>query len=257
MKIGRRSSSQTKSTPTFSRPSPLNSCGELLRFAAECRVLTLVPIDSAPDDWIPLIHPEGALYWVHRTEVSSGPRTHAPTDPTRFKPVYTDTNLCDQDLRQEIEQSVEEIAKLREISPPLPEDWELVLELGVDDETGEPTCSYYFVCHSSRCLFWLHEFDLESVLDGLRGVTEKTHIREPTPIPGTHRTERVTRPGVTGPVLVGNDHGITTKFWLTTPRSHWETFPHDRDIPEELLQELSGILLHAGIGASGPESDLT
>lgn len=28
-------------------------------------------------------------------------------------------------------------------------------------------------------------------------------------------------------------------------------FPHDREIPEELYRELSGILLHAGIGASG------
>jgi len=39
-------------------------------------------------------------------------------------------------------------------------------------------------------------------------------------------------------------------------RSHWEAFPHNREVPEELLQELSGILLHAGIGASGPEFDV-
>jgi hypothetical protein len=29
-------------------------------------------------------------------------------------------------------------------------------------------------------------------------------------------------------------------------------FPHNREVPEDLLQELSGILLHAGIGTSGP-----
>ena len=40
-------------------------------------------------------------------------------------------------------------------------------------------------------------------------------------------------------------------------RSHWEAFPHNRDIPEELIQELSGILLHAGVGASAPEFDVT
>ena len=35
-------------------------------------------------------------------------------------------------------------------------------------------------------------------------------------------------------------------------RSHWEMFPHNREVPEELSQELCGILLHAGIGASAP-----
>ena len=128
------------------------------------------------------------------------------SDETRFKPIYTDTNMCDPDLLQEIEQFIEDINKLRAVSPPLPEDWELVLELGKDD--GEPICSYYFVCHSTRCLFWLHEFDLESVVDGLCGVTEKTHIRESTPVPGTHRAKHTTRLWVAIPVLVGNHHEI-------------------------------------------------
>ena len=89
--------------------------------------------------------------------------------------------MCDPNLQQQIERSVEEITKLRESSPPLPEDWELVLELEEDPETGNPVCSYYFVCHSTRCLFWLHEFDPKSALGELCGVTEKSHIRESTP----------------------------------------------------------------------------
>ena len=90
--------------------------------------------------------------------------------------------MRDQKLRQEIEQSIEEIKKLRDFSPPLPEDWELVLELAEDDKTHNPICSYYFVCVSTRCLFWLHEFDLEGVLNGVCGVTEITHIRESPPV---------------------------------------------------------------------------
>ena len=31
---------------------------------------------SAPEDWIPLMHPEGALYWVHETNVSLPPCAH-------------------------------------------------------------------------------------------------------------------------------------------------------------------------------------
>jgi len=128
------------------------------------------------------------------------------SDETLFKPIYTDTNMCDPDLRQKIEQSVEEINRLRDASPPLPGNWELVLELGTDDETCEPICSYYFVCHSTRCLFWLHELDLECVLDYLCGVTEKPHIRESAPVLGTYKTKHMTRPGIASPVLVGIHH---------------------------------------------------
>lgn len=154
--------------------------------------------ESAPEDWIPLMHPEGALYWVHEKA-----------------PIYTDTNMCDLNLRQQIEEALEEINELRETCPPLPVgDWELALELGEDEETGEPICSYYFVCLSTRCLFWLHDFDPESALAGLRGVTEWPHIHL----------------------------ALQAQYW-----THWEMYPHDREIPEHLLQELLGILVHAGV----------
>ena len=128
-------------------------------------------------------------------------------DEIRFEPIYTDTYMCDPDLRQEIEQCIEDIKMLRDgIYPPLPHDWELVLELGKDEKTDEPICSYYFVCHSTRCLFWLQEFDPKSALNGPPGVTDDTHIREPATVPDTHRTKRMIRPGVTSPVLVRSRH---------------------------------------------------
>jgi len=94
------------------------------------------------------------------------------------------------------------------ISPPLPEDWELALELGEDRETGNSICSYYFVCHSTRCLFWLHEFNFnpESALHGVCGVTEDTHIRESAHVPGERRTKNMIRPGIAKPVLVRTRH---------------------------------------------------
>ena len=95
--------------------------------------------------------------------------------------------MCDPNLRQQIEETLEEIKRLKDTSPPLPEDWELALELGTDDETGEPICSYYFVCNTTRCLFWLHELDLESALGSLPGVTEETHIRKSVPTLGIHK----------------------------------------------------------------------
>jgi len=89
--------------------------------------------------------------------------------------------MCDPDLRQRIEEAIEELERLMEISPPIPEDWELALELGTNGETGEYICSYYFVRLSTRCLFWLHDFDLDTVLLGLCGVTDKSHIRKSAP----------------------------------------------------------------------------
>jgi hypothetical protein len=82
-------------------------------------------------------------------------------------------------LRQRIEEALEEMDNLMRVNfPPLPgDDWELVLEL------HKNICSYYFVRHSTRCLFWLHEFDPVRALGGLSGVTERTHIRESAPAP--------------------------------------------------------------------------
>ena len=138
-------------------------------------------------------------------------------DEMRLKPIYTDTDMCDPNLRQEIGRSVEDIHKLMGDFPSLPEDWELALELGEDDDTGETICSYYFVCHTTRCLFWLHEFDLEDVLEKVGGVTEKTHIRESAPVPGIHRTKHMTRSGTTNTVLVSSRHVVATASWLIIP----------------------------------------
>ena len=124
------------------------------------------------------------------------------------------------------------------------------MELGTDNETGEPTCSYYFVCISTRCLFWLHDFDLGSLVLDLCGVTEKTHIRKSASMSGIHKTEDKNRPVIASSVLVGNRRIPMMACWLMALRSHWEMFPHNREIPEQLVQELTGILLHAGIGTS-------
>jgi len=44
-------------------------------FRSGMRLLTLVNSDSTPEHWVPLMHPEGALYWVHERNVSAN--THA------------------------------------------------------------------------------------------------------------------------------------------------------------------------------------
>lgn len=56
-------------------------------------------------------------------------------------------------------------------------DIELVVQLWPTD--GEMTCQYYFVDHSARTIFWLHD-NLEATMNifsGLRGVNDPSHIR--------------------------------------------------------------------------------
>lgn len=153
--------------------------------------------DSVPEDWVPLIHPEGALYWRNQNA-----------------PIYTDANMCDPNLCQRIEEALAEIEKLKENAPGLPlGDWELALQLE-DDETDGPICLYYYVRHSTRCLFWLHNFNPESAMADLRGVTERTHIHL----------------------------ALQVQYWY-----HWEMYPHNRRVPNSLVEELLGMLVHAGV----------
>ena len=240
----------------FPSLSPHNSLGKFLPFAAERRTLLWFSVILLLTIGFPSCIPrEFSTGSTRRRQVLSITRV-LHSDGARFKPIYTDTDMCDPALRQEIEEAVEEINKLKDISPPLPEDWELALELGKDEETGESICSYYFVCHSTRCLFWLHEFDLESVLNDLCGVTQQTHIREPARSSRIHLTKRMTRSGIASSLLVGGHQIATTTSCLTISRSHWEMFPHNREVPEPLVQELTGLLLHAGIGTLEPVLDV-
>lgn len=60
----------------------------------------------------------------------------------------------------------------------LPPEWELVLELSKDEDTGDRIWAYYFINHDSRALFWLHDFEAESILFGIAGVESRAHIRK-------------------------------------------------------------------------------
>jgi hypothetical protein len=44
-------------------------------------------------------------------------------------------------------------------------------------------------------------------------------------------------------LMLVSDHEIQSFYW-----THWEQFPHNREVPPVVLQELTGMLVHAGIG---------
>lgn len=55
---------------------------------------------------------------------------------------------------------------------------ELVVQLA-QNEGGEVSCYYYFVDHTDRILFWLHDRDQakDDIFSGLQGVMDLSHIR--------------------------------------------------------------------------------
>lgn len=152
-----------------------------------------------------------------------------------YQLIYTDAYLCDPKILQQVTRFLQAIDKLliehfqRERFE-LPPDAELVLELSGADGT-EDYWSYYFVNHVSKTLFWLHNFDPESILFGIGGVDCNTHIRKLKTISSLLYLTNFT------------DHQLQSCYW-----DHWETFPHNRVVSSDVFQELTGLLVYDGIG---------
>ena len=93
--------------------------------------------------------------------------------------VYTDAYLYKKDIFEEVEKFREAIFdEILDKASDMPAEWELVLDLGDDEEPDERVCYYYFVNCSNRSLFWLHKFDLTPLLCGLNEVKTKRRISE-------------------------------------------------------------------------------
>ena len=60
----------------------------------------------------------------------------------------------------------------------MPDSWELVLDLRDEQGPERRVCHYYFVNCSNRTLFWLHNFNVAPLLNGLSQVKSTRRIRE-------------------------------------------------------------------------------
>jgi hypothetical protein len=142
------------------------------------------------------------------------------------QPIYTDANLCDPKILREVNEF------LIDESDRMPNNWELVLELSDDIETGRRIWSYYFIDDENRALFWLHPCEVENMLDGISGVISKAHIRMVVLYCDQYTY-----------LILVSDHKIESYYW-----THWELFPHNREVPYAVHEELMGILSHAQVG---------
>lgn len=100
------------------------------------------------------------------------------TDP-RSKRLFTDTDMHNSVLKVEMEEFYECIQKIKRHGAfEIPSnDYDLVLDIMPTDD-GRMQWSYYYACHETRCLFWLHLYDANHMISEVFWVTSPAHVSE-------------------------------------------------------------------------------
>jgi hypothetical protein len=145
------------------------------------------PGDSEPDSphwqqdcspWIPATHPDGALYFYDeervRVPMIVGIPSHADAP---LKRLFTDTDMHNSIMRDEIEEfynHLQRVIHIDQLSVPS-NDHDLVLDI-MPTVDGRISWSYYYVCHETRCLFWLETYDAGHMVSEVFGVKSPAHV---------------------------------------------------------------------------------
>jgi hypothetical protein len=121
-------------------------------------------------NWKVAIHPDGALYFYDPERVRRVPFScnlspllmiHSP-----LQRLFTDTDMYSADLREEMEEFysyLEKIIRVEKLTIPSKKNCDLVLDI-MRTENQTVQWSYYFACHTTRCLFWLERYDASSTI---------------------------------------------------------------------------------------------
>ncbi|KAF8262093.1 hypothetical protein EI94DRAFT_1744504 [Lactarius quietus] len=166
--------------------------------------------DCAP--WVPATHPDGALYFFDQE-----------------RRLFTDTNMLDPILREEMEafyQYIQRIMRYEDIVI-ASKNYDLVLDVSLSDEDGQIMWSYYFACHEARCLFWFDTYDATYMISERLGARSPAHIK----------------------------HRLESLYW-----THWSLFPavfEGRRLHSAAVDELIGTLTHGCMDVITSKSEST
>ncbi|KDQ52657.1 hypothetical protein JAAARDRAFT_183926 [Jaapia argillacea MUCL 33604] len=139
------------------------------------------------------------------------------------KNIFTEAYLYDQEMFELVTSFAEELRdSLRSIGESLT-GLELVVEV-FQDVNDELVCGYYLADNEARALLWLEPYDAEDMLWEFEGETSMTHLKVE----------------------------MESRYW-----THCELFPNHRDVPDEILNELMGIMMHSSIDAMTSELSLS
>ncbi|TFK49085.1 hypothetical protein OE88DRAFT_1663457 [Heliocybe sulcata] len=190
-------------------------------------------LPGLPEEWIPEIHPEGALYFHHR-----------------HKNIFTETDLTDPKKLQFIEACIDALnAKMdpKDLAGDSIEDTELVLEpLKKGDADPEHTiCGYYFVDRLKRTLFWFDDYDIEKMMTEVQAVSTY-HLAYELEAQFWKHCEMFPNHRPYEEDLVKELRGIVLHGGIDTATSSYSTVPYS---PQEMERILS-FLKHAEAGDS-------
>ncbi|OSD01482.1 hypothetical protein PYCCODRAFT_1445733 [Trametes coccinea BRFM310] len=131
------------------------------------------------------------------------------------KRIFTDADIRQKKFRailQAFEETLDDMVQAQGLI--LPPNYELVLYLEERKISGGYNWLYYYVDHANRTLFWVQEFDIIDSVDEVRGLKTLSQIQPE----------------------------VEAKYW-----AHCEMYPYGHNIPEEVFNDLSGMLLFASI----------
>ncbi|KAG2113651.1 hypothetical protein BD769DRAFT_1105930 [Suillus cothurnatus] len=191
-------------------------------FVASCHVITLVPI--VPEKQVKrydrdvIVKDEYAAFKVEKGPFDCSDRmgaTHAPGRGFVFyypeQRVFTDANVRDPVIAAKIGEAVRKAyRKLNEAQISKHPLVELVLELIVTD--GVENWGYYFADHDKRVVFWFEDHISDPLMNKIRGVERKSHVR----------------------------YALESQYW-----KHVELFPNKRSLPEDVVVKLKEIVMLA------------
>ena len=95
----------------------------------------------------------------------------------RWKRLFTDTDMHNSLFREEIEEFycyLQNILRADQLAIPS-NNYDLVLHI-MPIGRMRKQWSYYYACHETRCLFWLHTYDATNMISGVYGVKSPAHI---------------------------------------------------------------------------------
>lgn len=214
--------------------------------------------------WVSVLHPEGVLYFFHETKVCAQVVLTQVSYCDSIQRIFTDAHIYDEKIFNRLNSHLKTIEDfLDDIGhhENLIGQCDLVLDLVHKDfdkwdqekgtYDGDYDCTYYFVDHQTKVIFWLDPFSANNFETGVQGVNCKTHLRK----------FKVHRLYIwSDQVFLG--HEMEAQYWYVlfflcpldrtstdVHRYHCQLFPSSIQVSRLGIQELRDIILHnlAGI----------
>jgi len=96
-----------------------------------------------------------------------------------LKRLFTDTDMHNRDLKKGMEDFYSYLKKIERVKfLTIPsKNYDMVLDIKpYEDEDDKMQWSYYYACHDTRCLFWIHQYNATNIISEVYGVESPAHL---------------------------------------------------------------------------------